>query len=198
MVSEDVLTSLFQNYYQCIDGNAFLLSCPLNQYFDEARQTCDISDNVDCVVTPQPSPTPPTISCEGVPNFRFIPSPIYCNVTYFFLKINQLNSYFSLSNILSSVFFCRTISNALMTHHSDFHAPVAFTSTIAFKLVIIQQTSTANLRVIKQHHNLHQKLNVKMLKISQTGRTPLHAIYSTNVSSQPRSWYHVESEVILT
>lgn len=70
------------NYYQCIDGNAYLLSCPRELHFSEVRQTCDRPENVNCAVTepPPPPPTrPPPPSCEGVENFRFIPSPFACN-----------------------------------------------------------------------------------------------------------------------
>lgn len=77
---------LIKNYYQCVDGNAFLLSCPINQHFDEERQTCDDEDKVNCVLTSPTPPTrptppgPPTVSCEGVPNLRFISSPFSCYV----------------------------------------------------------------------------------------------------------------------
>lgn len=71
-----------QNYYQCIDGNAFLLSCPLDQHFDELRQTCDSVENVNCELTPTPPTTtirPLLPSCENVENFQFIRSPSSCN-----------------------------------------------------------------------------------------------------------------------
>jgi Chitin binding Peritrophin-A domain len=35
-------------YYQCMNGRAFSFLCPVGQFFDEPRQTCDLEDNVDC------------------------------------------------------------------------------------------------------------------------------------------------------
>jgi hypothetical protein len=73
--------SITQNFYQCIDGQPYLLSCPLGQHFDESRQTCDRPENVNCIVTPMPPPTtprPPSPSCENVENFQFIRSPTNC------------------------------------------------------------------------------------------------------------------------
>lgn len=75
-----------ENYYQCIDGNAFLLSCPVGQFFDEQRQTCDRAENVDCpIVQPPPPPiAPPT--CNEDNNFRFIRNPLSC--TEYFQCLN--------------------------------------------------------------------------------------------------------------
>lgn len=72
-----------ENYYQCIDGNAFRLSCPRGLYFDEPGQTCSDPRDVVCNVTPPPTPPtaptpPPAPSCDDVPNFRFIPHPNSC------------------------------------------------------------------------------------------------------------------------
>jgi len=72
-------------YYQCIDGTAHLLSCPLGDHFNFEEQDCTDPDDANCPLTPPPTePTePPTTpipepSCEGVDNFRLIPSPLTC------------------------------------------------------------------------------------------------------------------------
>ena len=78
-------------YYQCIDGVAYLLSCPRGLHFSDLNQTCDSPANANCpLVSPTPpgttSPTPttpgPTVSCRNVENFRFIASPTSCSLYY--------------------------------------------------------------------------------------------------------------------
>ncbi|CAO1435271.1 unnamed protein product, partial [Diamesa serratosioi] len=68
-------------YYQCIDGVAFLLSCPRGLYFSEIIQTCDLPSNVNCPST-SPAPPGPTVSCLNVENFKFIASPASCSFYY--------------------------------------------------------------------------------------------------------------------
>jgi hypothetical protein len=71
-------------FYQCIENEPYLLSCPRGLYFNAETRTCTSADEANCVITPPTPPTPPgppTISCEGVPNFRFVPSPISCYVS---------------------------------------------------------------------------------------------------------------------
>lgn len=78
-------------YYQCIDGVPYLLSCPRGLHFSDANQSCDLPSNANCpLVSPTPpgtsSPTPttpgPTVSCINVDNFRFIASPTSCSLYY--------------------------------------------------------------------------------------------------------------------
>ena len=80
-------------FYQCVDNEAFLLSCPRGLYFSVDLQRCSPPDEANCVLTP-PSlpptpPGPPSISCEGVLNFRFVASPLSCTVRMllWFLKM---------------------------------------------------------------------------------------------------------------
>lgn len=47
------------------------------------RLFCCLLENVNCALTTGPPTTttlrPPPPSCEGIPNFRFIPSPFACH-----------------------------------------------------------------------------------------------------------------------
>jgi Chitin binding Peritrophin-A domain len=56
-------------YYQCMNGQAFPFLCPVGQFFDEPRQTCDLEDNVDCNPTTEtttaPTTTGPTAPTPG-------------------------------------------------------------------------------------------------------------------------------------
>ena len=73
------------NYYQCIDGTAFLLSCPRGLYFSEIIQACTDPDQANCVIippTPTPPPPPPPVSCDGVEDFTFLPSRVSCSEYY--------------------------------------------------------------------------------------------------------------------
>lgn len=65
------------NYYQCIDGNAFLLSCPSNRHFNEERQTCLTLEEANCVAQRND-----LVSCDGVDNGWFLRHPTSCS-TYF-------------------------------------------------------------------------------------------------------------------
>lgn len=65
------------------------MSCPRGLFFDEQRQTCDVEDNVECLVTSSTvtppltsTPSSPTVTCEGVENFQFIPSTLSCSEYY--------------------------------------------------------------------------------------------------------------------
>lgn len=81
------------DYYQCIGEVAYRLSCPRGYYFSRQLRRCVPSNESDCVITPPPTPTlppttppsGPTISCSGVPNFRFVASPVSC-VNYYQVK----------------------------------------------------------------------------------------------------------------
>lgn len=74
------------NYYQCIDGNPFLLSCPIDLHFNEQLQTCVDPDIAQCDLTPTtpqpPPPRPPPPSCDGVENFWFLRSYAACREYY--------------------------------------------------------------------------------------------------------------------
>lgn len=81
-------------YYQCIDGVAYLLSCPRGLNFSDLRQSCDLPSNANCPLTPPtttetPSTTPsppttpdPSVSCINVTNLSFIASPTSCSLYY--------------------------------------------------------------------------------------------------------------------
>lgn len=65
------------NYYQCIDGRAYLLSCPANRHFNEERQTCLTPEAANCIVQRND-----LVSCEGVDSGWFLRHPTSCS-TYF-------------------------------------------------------------------------------------------------------------------
>lgn len=65
------------NYYQCIDGRAYLLSCPANRHFNEERQTCLTPEMASCIVRRND-----LVSCEGVDNGWFLRHPTSCS-SYF-------------------------------------------------------------------------------------------------------------------
>ena len=72
------------NYYQCIDGKAFLLSCPFDQHFDFTRQRCDEPGNANCNIALNEELTPysESPSCEGFPDNRMLRSQTSC-IEYF-------------------------------------------------------------------------------------------------------------------
>lgn len=79
----------YQEYFQCIGGIAYRVACPRGLYFSPEIRRCLSYDEANCVVnsTPSPTPSPPTspspppqVSCDGIPNFDFIPSDFSCSV----------------------------------------------------------------------------------------------------------------------
>ncbi|KFB41687.1 hypothetical protein ZHAS_00009316 [Anopheles sinensis] len=78
-----------QWYYQCIDGIAYLVSCPLYYWFDEDMQRCGTRYDVQCDregSTTTIIPTPPTVDplelCDDLPDFTLVPSASLCDRYY--------------------------------------------------------------------------------------------------------------------
>lgn len=82
-------------YYQCINGKAYLLACPLGLWFDVQIQTCDDPENVECDLETRPTtstststastptiPIPIPSNCSEAPNFSYISSPESCSLYY--------------------------------------------------------------------------------------------------------------------
>jgi Chitin binding Peritrophin-A domain len=55
-------------YYTCVNDEAFPQTCPDGFYFDEGRQMCYFADQVDCGGEA-------TNPCEGQPQWSFVPRP---------------------------------------------------------------------------------------------------------------------------
>ncbi|XP_058122306.1 chitin-binding domain protein cbd-1-like [Anopheles ziemanni] len=82
-------TDSCQWYYQCIDGIAYLISCPLYYWFDENMQRCGTRYDVQCDregSTTTIIPTPPTVDplelCDDLPDFTLVPSASLCDRYY--------------------------------------------------------------------------------------------------------------------
>jgi Chitin binding Peritrophin-A domain len=58
-----------EEYYTCVDEEAFPQKCPPGFYFDVGRQMCYFSDQVNCDGGPAGNP------CAGRPQFTFVPRP---------------------------------------------------------------------------------------------------------------------------
>ena len=71
-------------YFQCIGNEAFLISCPRGLFFNTVSNLCTSYEEANCEAsspTPPSTTSSPTVSCEGVPNNRFISSPLSCYVS---------------------------------------------------------------------------------------------------------------------
>ncbi|XP_053690710.1 uncharacterized protein LOC128739258 [Sabethes cyaneus] len=70
-------------FFQCIDGAPFPMHCAGNLWFDRERQICADSQEVFCIVNPNPPVVPPTPGiCSGRANGRQVSSPRACNQFY--------------------------------------------------------------------------------------------------------------------
>ena len=71
-------------FFQCIENEPFLISCPRGLYFNSETNLCTTYEEANCEAN---SPTPPStslspsVSCEGVPDKRLISSPLSCYVS---------------------------------------------------------------------------------------------------------------------
>ncbi|KAJ8925009.1 hypothetical protein NQ315_001174 [Exocentrus adspersus] len=61
-------------YYECYEGNKYLMSCPSNLYWNELASVCDYLDNVECN---NRNPV-----CIGKPDGTYLPHPWECNKFY--------------------------------------------------------------------------------------------------------------------
>lgn len=73
-------------YYQCIEGQQFLLKCPRGLYFSFERQTCVRPNESDCplifTTTTVVGTTVSPQTCSEVDEFGFITSPVACDYYY--------------------------------------------------------------------------------------------------------------------
>ena len=74
-------------FYQCSNGNAYLMDCPSNLEFNPVLQVCDWPENAGCSVKPTQKPTPkpttPTPSGFDCPTSNgLFPNPKDCHTFY--------------------------------------------------------------------------------------------------------------------
>ncbi|XP_058064606.1 LOW QUALITY PROTEIN: uncharacterized protein LOC131214247 [Anopheles bellator] len=69
-------------YYVCINEIGWSKYCPLNLWFDEARQTCSVPGATDCALGPPLPPPRPDNPCNDVENLGFVRDEYYCYEYY--------------------------------------------------------------------------------------------------------------------
>ncbi|XP_050091536.1 uncharacterized protein LOC126575067 [Anopheles aquasalis] len=70
-------------YYQCVNGVPYPMICPNDQWFDERRQVCDFTQNVECEIHDVlPPPMPTDGICTGLSNSVQVQHPVFCNRFY--------------------------------------------------------------------------------------------------------------------